>query len=111
MTIGGLFRFRDTPTGPYYITASALGTDGRAVAADGKPPFSGQAFFEPAPGTLGTLQRNLLSGPSTFTLDASLIKLNRVAERQTIEIERQTIEIRMDAFNALNHPVWTLPPY
>ena len=43
--LASLFQFRQTPTGPYSVAASAIGADGRAVAADGKPPFSGQVLF------------------------------------------------------------------
>ena len=99
--LADLFQFRDTPTGPYFVAASAIGPDGRAVAADNRMPFSGQVFFEPGAGTVGTLQRNLLSGPWTFTMDANVEKLTRIGERQSIAL-------RMDAFNALNHPVWSV---
>jgi hypothetical protein len=43
----------------------------------------------------------LFSGPWTFTLDASAMKRTRITERQSLEL-------RLDAFNAPNHPVWTL---
>src|SRR5262249_2938123 len=50
----GLFM---TGTGPMFISPSAVNTDGRGAATDGAAPFNGQVFFNPAPGTIGTLQR------------------------------------------------------
>jgi hypothetical protein len=97
--LSSLFQFRNTPNGPYFVASSAIGPDGRAVAGDGKTPFPGQVFFEPGPGTVGTLQPNFLSGPWTFGMNASLMKVNRFTERQSVEV-------RIDAFNAWNHPAW-----
>src|SRR5437899_4925037 len=37
-----LLQFRMTGTGPVVVPGSAIGPDGRAVAADGAAPFSGQ---------------------------------------------------------------------
>ena len=40
------------------IAPSAINpADGSGVNADGDPAFHGQVFFNPGPGTLGTLQR------------------------------------------------------
>ena len=44
----------------------------------------------------GTLQRRQFSGPWTFDIDFSLIKAVRITEHRNVEL-------RMDAFNALNH--------
>jgi len=41
----------------------------------------------------------MFSGPSTFNLDFSLMKVTRIKEGQSIEI-------RMDSSNVLNHPTW-----
>jgi hypothetical protein len=56
-------KFRMTGIGPYFVAASAIGPDGRAVAPDGSAPFQGQVFFHPGPGTVGALQRRMFSGP------------------------------------------------
>ena len=90
-----------TPSGPMYIAASALGPDGRAVVSDGQTPFAGQAFFHPQAGTIGSLQRRMFSGPATFDLKASVQKITRVTERHSLEI-------RVEAFNVMNHPTWYL---
>ena len=47
--LDNLIQFRMTAAGPYFIAASAIGPDGRGVAADGAEPFAGQVFFNPAP--------------------------------------------------------------
>jgi len=99
-----LVGFRMTDTGPYFIAQSAINpADGRGVAADGSAPFPGQAFFNPAPGTIGNLQRRSFSGPSVFNLDFALAKITRITEQQSIEI-------RAEASNVLNHPTWYVTP-
>jgi len=96
-----LLGVRMTPSGPSYISASALGPDGRGAAADGRAPFAGQVFSHPAAGTIGGLQRRLFSGPSVFGLNAALHKTARIRDRHTVEL-------RGEAFNVLNHPAWFL---
>jgi hypothetical protein len=92
-----LLQFRMTGTGPLIVANSALGRDGRAVAADGAAPFSGQVFFNPGAGTIGALQRRMFSGPWDFDVNMSLIKRTQITERQSIVL-------RMDAQNIFNHP-------
>jgi hypothetical protein len=53
-------------------------------------------FFNPGAGTVGVLQRRMFSGPWTFNMDMSLLKKVAITEAHNLEI-------RMDAFNALNH--------
>ena len=86
-----------TGNGPYFINPAAIGPDGRGVAADGSPNYSGQVFTNPGPGTIGTLQRRSFYGPWTFDLDAGVQKLTHITERQTVEF-------RMEVGNVLNHP-------
>jgi len=94
-----LFQLRMTPNGPYYVAASAIGSDGRAVAPDGTAPFAGQVFFEPAAGTIGTMQKAMLDGPSVWDLDFMASKDFRITERQSVQF-------RMDSTNFLNHTTW-----
>lgn len=94
-----LFQLRMTGNGPYYVASSALGSDGRAVAGDGLAPFSGQVFFEPAAGAIGTLQKAMLDGPSVWDFDFKVSKLMRITERQSVEL-------RMDSTNFFNHTTW-----
>ncbi len=99
--LDSLIGVRMTPSGPMYIAASALGPDGRAVVSDGQAPFSGQVFSHPQAGTIGGLQRRMFSGPSIFDFNASVQKVTRITERQSLEL-------RVEAFNVLNHPTWYL---
>ncbi|HEY2982147.1 MAG TPA: hypothetical protein VGJ22_13265, partial [Anaerolineales bacterium] len=57
------------------------------------------AYSAPAPGRWGNAGRNSITGPSQFTLDASLGRTFRMGDRLNLEI-------RLDATNALNHPVF-----
>ena len=99
--LNDLFQLRMTGTGPMYVAASAIGSDGRAVAPDGSAPFTGQVFFEPAAGTIGSLQRMDMSGPSVWDLDFNLKKETKITERHSIEL-------RMDATNVMNHATWVV---
>jgi Carboxypeptidase regulatory-like domain len=88
--------FHMTGNGPYIVPTSAINpADGTGVNQGG-PAFPGELFSNPGPGQLGTLQRRMFSGPWTFNIDGSI--------KKQIEItERVNAEIRMDAYNALNH--------
>ncbi len=90
------FVFRETPNGPYFVNASAIGADGRAVAADGSAPFTGQLFANPSAGAIGSLQRRSFHGPNEFNQDFALMKDTKI-------FERHTIQLRMDATNIYNH--------
>jgi hypothetical protein len=98
--LNGIVSFRMTGTGPYYVAASAINpADNRGVAADGRAPFNGQVFFNPAPGTLGALQRRYFSGPWWFNFDFGVLKNTRVSERFAVEL-------RMESTNFINHPTF-----
>jgi hypothetical protein len=99
-----LFQFRMTGNGPYFVAASAIGPDGRAVAPDGAAPFQGQVFFHPGAGEIGSLQRRMFSGPWVFDWDAGIQKDTRIKERHLIQL-------RMEAFSVLNHPTWYIGGY
>ena len=89
--------FYMTGDGPYFVNPSAINPrDRRGTTQEGQPVFTGQAFFNPGPGTLGGLQRRMFNNPTVFNLDASLTKVTRVTERQVVEL-------RLEAVNALNH--------
>lgn len=88
-----------TGNGPYFINSSAIGPDQRGVAADGAAPFPGQVFFNPDPGTIGSLQRRSFDGPWNFTWDMAASKTVRI-------LERHSIQIRAEAFNVFNHPTF-----
>ena len=93
--------FRMSGNGPYMVAASALGTDGRAVAPDGAAAFSGQIFTLPGPGTIGSLGRRIFDGPWDTTFDFDVDKEFRIKERNSIKL-------RMIARNFFNHPTFAL---
>jgi hypothetical protein len=52
-------------------------------------------------GTYGDAGRGIIRGPGSFNIDASIIKNTRIGRYQT--------EIRIEAFNVLNHPQFANP--
>jgi len=97
-----VLHFRMTDTGPFIVAPSAIGSDGRGESSDGSPAFSGQIFFNPSPGELGGLQRRWFSGPWNFNLDLALLKKFQLRDTHSLEL-------RLEAMNALNHPTWYVP--
>src|SRR5262249_24527168 len=62
--LADIVKFRMTGDGPMMIAQSAISPDDRTgVNVDGDPAFKGQVFFNPAAGTIGTLQRRMFDGP------------------------------------------------
>jgi hypothetical protein len=87
----------ENANGIYFINPSVVNpATGRAAEGYGSTPFPGQVFFNAAPGTTGTLGRAIMDGPRYFNIDASLIKSIHFTERMLLQL-------RIDAFNALNH--------
>jgi hypothetical protein len=97
----GVFTYRMTGNGPFMVSASAVGNDGRAVAPDGSAAFAGQVFFMPAAGTIGSLGRRVFDGPWDTTFDFGVGKIISLTERQYIVL-------RMDSTNFLNHPAFVI---
>jgi hypothetical protein len=64
--------------------------------------FDTSAFATPAPYTFGDAGRNILRGPSSKVWDLSLIKRAAVGDTHILEI-------RLQLFNAFNHPNFSLP--
>jgi hypothetical protein len=60
------------------------------------------AFARPATGTLGTMPRNLVRGPDSKSLDMALTRAFNLSNRHSVEI-------RIEAFNALNWFEWGQP--
>ena len=91
----GLFMTSD---GPYWIDRSHIHpTLGTGVAPDGQAAFEGQVFFNPQPGTIGSLQRRILQGPAYKSYDFAVIK-------DTVIKEDHRIEFHAQFYNLLNHP-------
>lgn len=66
--------------------------------------FNPLAFVNPPDYTFGNTPRTFgnLRGPGTFNLDASLFKTTHLTERTTLEL-------RIEAYNVLNHPNLPMP--
>jgi hypothetical protein len=60
------------------------------------------AFAQPAPGTLGDYVRNSLVGPAFWNIDLALSRTISFATSQSLEL-------RVEAFNLLNHFNWGNP--
>jgi hypothetical protein len=87
-----------TGNGPFFVDPKHINpTTGAAVAPDLAPAFDGQVFFNPQPGSLGSLQRRIIDGPGFWMYDATLSKSFKITERQSLEF-------RAMAYNLFNHP-------
>ena len=90
--------FRMTGEGPFFIDQSAISPrDNSGVAADGEEPFSGQIFFHPGPGELGSLQQRMFSGPNALGFDVAV-------DRRIQFKETHSILFGVKISNFLNHP-------
>jgi hypothetical protein len=86
-----------TGNGPYYINPSAINpSTGQGIAAYGSAPFTGEVFSTPGAGTVGSLQRRILSGPWYTNYNMALSKDTKITERQSIQF-------RADFYNVFNH--------
>ena len=74
----------------------------RIVLGDPARYFDPLAFGLPEAGFLGNLGRGTLTGPGLFALDASLHKV-------LWRTERHNLRLRLEAFNATNHPNFKTP--
>jgi Carboxypeptidase regulatory-like domain len=82
--------------GVYFIDPSVINAaTGRGAEGFGTTPFDGQAFFNAAPGQVGSLERAILDGPVFFNWDASLQKNFRINEKARFQF-------RAEAFNMFN---------
>ena len=94
-----LVGFYMTKDGPFFINPDYIGPDKRGTTQEGATPFTNQAFYNPGPGTTGNLQRRLFNNPRVFTMDASIQKLTKIGENNSLEL-------RADIIDALNHPTF-----
>jgi hypothetical protein len=66
--------------------------------------FRPEAFQRPAPGFLGNLGRNTMTGPAWFSADANLAR-----EFGCGSFDRLRFSLRVEAFNLTNHTNFDLP--
>src|SRR5262245_45212899 len=103
--IKDLIGIRKLPGGVFFIDPRAIninsngttctGKSGRGAEGFGVDPFTGQVFFNNAPGQTSGLERMFIDGPNFFNVDASVSKRFNVTE--TVRFQ-----LRLEAFNALN---------
>ena len=86
---------RGIPAGIYYINPSVINTTGRAAEGFGTTAFSGQVFFNNAPGQTSGLERAFIDGPWFTNVDATLAKSFRIKENMRFQL-------RLEAFNVFN---------
>ncbi len=87
----------------YFIDPSVInpanGTASSGYIAPGlnaNTAFSGQVFFNDVPGQTGNTARTLINGPSSFNVNAALLKNIKFTETLRFQI-------RAEAFNLFNH--------
>ncbi len=74
----------------------------KAICVGANAVCSGPMILaNPAPGTVGTLGRQWIEGPTHAGFDVNLVKRVRIKEKKEFEI-------RVDAVNVLNNPRWAL---
>lgn len=83
----------------FFIDPKVIGADGRGVAPDGQAAFAGQVFFNPQPGTVGSLGRFEFNGPTAYNIDFSIAKRTKISERVNFEF-------RAEFFNVFNNTVF-----
>ena len=99
-TLSAFVYYHMTPNGPSMIAPSAIAPDGTGTGLT--VPFTqpaDQVFFDPPSGQPGTLGPRSFYGPGYFNLDLALQKRFKITERQSLEF-------RAVAINALNHPAF-----
>jgi hypothetical protein len=64
--------------------------------------FNRAAFAQPAPGTLGNLPRNAVTGPNFWNVDLAISRLIQMGTTRRLEL-------RLESFNLLNHFNWGDP--
>ena len=62
------------------------------------------AFTEAPPGQFGNVGRNTIIGPGIFAFDFEVHKQIAMPFN-----EKHKVQFRLEAFNVLNHPNWTMP--
>ncbi|MGH9199725.1 MAG: hypothetical protein ACRD2A_00630, partial [Vicinamibacterales bacterium] len=63
--------------------------------------FNTDAYVIQPAGTWGNVGRNTVTGPGITNVDTSLIR--------NFRIRSKTLQFRLEAFNAINHPIWNDP--
>ncbi len=97
--LGSTTAFKDRPNlvgDPYSGTCTRGGVTYNV--GDRNCWFSPSAFVAPAAGAYGNLTRNALYGPGAFRFDGAVSRKFNITERKELQL-------RLEVFNLLNHPV------
>ncbi|MCU1260791.1 MAG: TonB-dependent receptor, partial [Bryobacterales bacterium] len=100
-TIGGIDR---SGAGGLFDRPNATGINPNSSNPTPSGWFNSAAFVLQPAGTFGNVGRNTLIGPKLFTLDFSAHKEFRIPR-----LEQHLLQVRFEAFNVMNHPVWGAP--
>jgi hypothetical protein len=101
ITIGGVDR---SNTGVGYDRPNATGVNPYVSSPTPSRWYDPNAYVEASAGTWGNVGRNTLVGPGIFGLDFAIHKEFRMPYK-----EGHSLQFRFEAFNVMNHPVWTAP--
>lgn len=87
--------------GPILFNPAFIAGNGRGAPPDALvcTPVAPGGFCNPLPGEQGNIAKNPFNGPKFFNIDASILK--GIPIRESINLE-----LRLDAFNAINHPTF-----
>jgi hypothetical protein len=92
-----------TGNGPYFVSPSIIGADGRGTNNFGSPAYNGQIFFNPVAGTVGDLQRRMFTGPWEWAWDLAV-------KKSFVFRERHKLDFHFDMANFMNHPTFSVAP-
>ena len=101
---GDLGTFEQSNGTVYLLNPKLVSPDGTGIPANpqlsGCTPAVPGGFCNPQPGEVGNLQLNAFNGPAFFNWDASAGKDFNITERLKLTFQAQ-------AFNVVNHPVFS----
>ncbi len=101
ISIGGVDR---SNTGVGYDRPNGTGVNPYVSSPTPSRWYDPAAYVEAPSGTFGNVGRNTLVGPGIFALDMDAHKEFHMPYK-----EGHTLQFRLEAFNVMNHPVWTAP--
>jgi hypothetical protein len=106
-TMQYLFNVQRQIAGNWVVEAGYLGTVSHHLYGflDANQAFPyPAAFVEAPPGFFGHVGRNTITGPGIANIDFEVHKQFRMVYN-----EHHSLQFRLEAFNALNHPNWKMP--
>lgn len=100
------------PQTPVYLAA----VEGTGVTGTIRPDYTGAALYDaapghflnpaaystPKPGAWGTAGRNTITGPSQFTLSASMARTFRLTDRFNVDLRLDSVNL----LNRVNYTTW-----